>query len=279
MRMRSQPIVTLLIGVLTVASSATVITVDDSGGADYGAIQPALDAAAHGDTVLVHPGDYFERIWMYDGIALIGSGPACTVIDGTGLPHSTVEFTVGQFGRDTRLEGFTITGGIGPGPWVCGVWLGPECSAVVRDNVITGNQIGVSCKSNAGTPLIEHNTIAYNQDGGVMVYENSGSPEIRSNIICFDGVYGVIRAGGVYPVLDYNCVYGNGIGYIDVYPGAHDILVNPLFCSPPDDLHIETTSPCAGAGEHGSDTGAFAAGCNSVAVQPVTWTGIKALYR
>ena len=37
---------------------AATITVDLNGGADYTEIQPAIDAAKDGDTVLVKPGEY-----------------------------------------------------------------------------------------------------------------------------------------------------------------------------------------------------------------------------
>lgn len=41
-------------------SAQSILTVDDSGGAQYTAIQPAIDAATAGDVVLVRAGDYAE---------------------------------------------------------------------------------------------------------------------------------------------------------------------------------------------------------------------------
>src|SRR5512136_1557214 len=51
----------LIVGLLVFLSStisAATLTVDSSGGADYAEIQPAIDAASDGDTVLVKPGEY-----------------------------------------------------------------------------------------------------------------------------------------------------------------------------------------------------------------------------
>jgi hypothetical protein len=75
---------------------ATVITVRRDGTGDYATIQPALDAAATGDTILIGPGEYTESTsvrlpgWAYniqsyahlrcDNLTIIGAGMDATVI-------------------------------------------------------------------------------------------------------------------------------------------------------------------------------------------------------
>jgi hypothetical protein len=56
-RLRGFSIAVLTFCLLSSLSAAT-LTVDLNGGADYTDIQAAIDAAADGDSVLVHPGEY-----------------------------------------------------------------------------------------------------------------------------------------------------------------------------------------------------------------------------
>lgn len=78
---------------------------------DQPTIQAALDTAQGGDTVLVSPGVYFERIeFPARSISLESvAGPAETTIDGEGLGR-VVRFVNGV-GPGASLAGFTIRGG------------------------------------------------------------------------------------------------------------------------------------------------------------------------
>lgn len=83
--------------------------------ANYPTIQSAIAAAPGGATVLVAPGVYLENIDFLGKAITVRSagGPAVTTIDGSGSPDaSTVRFSGGET-WDSRLEGFTITGGTG----------------------------------------------------------------------------------------------------------------------------------------------------------------------
>ena len=52
----------IVLALLFPLSFATIITVDDDGGADYSIIQETIDASSPGDTVLVHRGFYQENL-------------------------------------------------------------------------------------------------------------------------------------------------------------------------------------------------------------------------
>ena len=81
---------------------------------DQPTIQAAIDAALPGETVVVAPGFWDERIWIRDkAITLRGvAGTDRTTLSGTGSsgPVITVE---GARSRGTRIEGFTVSGGHG----------------------------------------------------------------------------------------------------------------------------------------------------------------------
>lgn len=99
-----------VVGLLASAAAASTWSVQRDGSGDFLSIQPALDAAADGDTILIGPGEYTEATtvrlpgWAYDiesyahlrcdDLTIIGAGADVTVIgpptyqgnDATGSP-------------------------------------------------------------------------------------------------------------------------------------------------------------------------------------------------
>ena len=158
------------------------VFVDGSG--DAPTVQAGIDSAASEDTVLVHPGTYPELInfGAKNLVLLSQSGPAVTILDGTGSGSAVVTISQGQ-NRSARLEGFTITQGSGGGVSIFDA--GPS----VIGNVITENGGGIRCNASDNTawfPLIQGNTIAKNvlADNGAGISAQSGVvPEILDNHI------------------------------------------------------------------------------------------------
>lgn len=119
------------------------------------------------------------------------------------------------------------------------------------------------------TPLIisqstlvdcSHNTIVQNHYG-VLWYYSSGT---LRNSICTDGTwYGVRKEGTGTLLLSHNDVYANTpADYYGIVADPMSISLDPFFCDTATaDYRLSSGSPCLGAGEDGSDIGAFGQGC------------------
>lgn len=76
--------------------------------ADGQSIQKAIDTAKPGDTLVVAPGIYKERIVLADKVSVIAKEPGKSVIDAWGKGPAVLAVKVGA---ETKLSGFVITGG------------------------------------------------------------------------------------------------------------------------------------------------------------------------
>jgi parallel beta-helix repeat protein len=179
--------------------------------ADYPTIQAAIDAAVDGDTVLVAPGTYVERI-NFKGKAILvtnSGGASVTTIDGD-QKGTVVTFWTSETSA-SMLSGFTITRG-GVNSEAGGISC-HESQPTIRDCTISGNsstRSGGGIKADFGSaPTIENNVITGNsaqQSGGVCLVESPGAL-IRGNTItgnsAFDNGYGI--GGGISC-----CCFGGG---------------------------------------------------------------------
>lgn len=103
-----------LIGTTTIGLSASpdsVITVCQAGPpqCDYHAIQPALDASAPGDTVLIEPGLYTGQLTLKNQVTLASSeGPEVTIITATQGPIVTASAAISATLRGIGISGQAI---------------------------------------------------------------------------------------------------------------------------------------------------------------------------
>ncbi|UCG42291.1 MAG: T9SS type A sorting domain-containing protein [candidate division WOR-3 bacterium] len=157
-------------------------------------IQSGLNAAVAGDTVLVAPGDYDERLtWPgRDGIVLMSEKGADSTVITASNAGRVLTMNAVNYSFATMVRGFRIA-----------------------DGRQTGSAAGVLCR---GTPIFLNNRITdnvalqYETGGGVRA---DGSPVFGFNLIARDsvqvrGMAGFRYGGGVY------CT-GSGIFYANVF--------------------------------------------------------------
>ncbi len=163
--------------------------------AQYATIQAGIDASANGDTVLVAPGTYHERI-NFNGHACIlaslfllngdTSSIGETIIDGDAA-GSVVTFDHSE-SSTSLLIGFTVRNGrTVNGSGVNCIGAGPT----IRNNIITANTStsdagiggGIGCENNSNA-IIESNWIIGNRAGyGAGIGAYNSSPLIDRNFI------------------------------------------------------------------------------------------------
>ena len=185
--------------VLATGIFATIIQVPG----DSETIQGGIDLAAHGDTVLVAPGEYVENINFDEkNIVLTSylildqdtSHISGTVIDGSANDQSVV--WIGG-GRDTTrvLNGFTLTGGSGTFVSSWGSYVGGGL-VVVGGAKITNNRIVSNHMQSTSVNL---------EGGGILIYtlnylsEQNGRVILDNNLIAYNTMSGVndVNGGGI----------------------------------------------------------------------------------
>lgn len=179
-----------------------------------------------------------------------------TILDGDNV-HRVLILRNSE-GGVARVDGFTITGSTISGIVMGGALLLSDASAALANNTVAGNHAGAA--------------------GGALYFENyhldSSAPTIRNSIVAFNSS-GLYRQNPtVFPLLAYNCVYGNDAydyaGLTDGTGHFGNFSADPLFVSPPEpgpdgvwgttddiegDLHLLPDSSCIDAGDPESDFG------------------------
>jgi len=146
--------------------SAAQLLVSKDGSGGYTTIQGAMNAAGYGDTIRVGPGIYEEGVTFVNGVTLIGSGAAATVIRyGYGF-EPVVHASHASAGR---IEALTIerTASLLAAPAV----LLEFASITIADVAITGAQeSGIEIVESTSSPTLERVTIFGNTGHGVWAH-------------------------------------------------------------------------------------------------------------
>ncbi|MCP5554483.1 MAG: right-handed parallel beta-helix repeat-containing protein [Akkermansiaceae bacterium] len=206
--------------------------------AGYASIQSAINAAGKGDTILVAPGTYRERLLLKEGITLRSEGDDTVGTIGLKRAELTIlDFAAGSgagvaMAAGATLDGFTITG---VGRFDEALWQhhfdtqGNEQShepigevgtpgimvtgeATVRNNIV--HHIGYTgIAITGGSPRIVNNVCHHTMGGGIGSMKGS-TAQIEGNT-CYGNFYAGIGCDASSPVIKNNRCHGNiraGIG-------------------------------------------------------------------
>ena len=258
----------LVLGVMLSATNSNLFGVTlevGKSGYTYNTIQDALNAAASGDTVLVHPGTYPEHIILSGGkdVYLKSSdGPFATIIDANGAER-TIERTSAGDGNAT-IEGFKITGASDKAVYLehdsqtilitnCvfednaqAIWVLEDynCLRIINNQFIGGKAIYVYHDVKQVETTIKNNLFNGCSHGIDDIAMDDDSPiSIIDNIFVENGT--AIFGGWIEPghqgmnaprTYNYNLMYNN---VYDVHPvgagvpGPNNVYADPCFVDGP----------------------------------------------
>ncbi|MFH2001093.1 MAG: hypothetical protein ABIK28_15530 [Planctomycetota bacterium] len=219
--MKFAVIVALFLFMVPVSGFGATYYVPDN----FATIQTAINSLSvfSGDTIIVKPGTYTERINFMGKTLTVKSeqGPENTVIRGD-RAGSLVMFVSGE-GSDCVLEGFTLTNG--EDLWGGAVYIAYS-TPLIKGNIITGNYAnrgaGIYC-TNANA-FIANNSIVSNTATATLFYEALGggisclnsAPSIYYNVIesnyVDEGAGGGIHCQSGTAVIKYNLINDNDVG-------------------------------------------------------------------
>ncbi|MCB1089982.1 MAG: right-handed parallel beta-helix repeat-containing protein [Verrucomicrobiae bacterium] len=247
--------VSLTIGSLGVA--ANLFSAEISVPKDFPTLQSAIDSSKPGDTILVSPGTYRERIVLKPGITVRSQGSEDsgtlglkraeeTIIDGTGGKADQPGVTMAE---GAVLDGFTVTavGAYDDREWQhhwdtkgmeqrhdsighFGVpaiaSMGVTCS--IRNNVVHHNgSTGIALRGEEGKrdfPLVINNICYRNMGGGIGSMQ--GSTGIIEGNRCFENFHAGIGHDNASPLVTANDCYRNVRAGIGISEGACPIVRN-----------------------------------------------------
>jgi hypothetical protein len=249
----------LIVGACLAGTSSArtwYVTVDGSG--DAPTIYAAMDSATAGDTVLLGPGTYElpDRVHMTSGVVLTSElGPTRTKL----VP---AKGSVGVYGIVCSLGAYGEVSGL----WIegfgdAGMTVGS--SAFVHGNVFVNPYLGIL---NRGILILEQNTFI---GGGV----DGGADRCDRNIF-----WGETDYPGLSMCNDFlNLANAGG-------DAALNFSADPQFCGEPEDLFLQSDSPCApgnGPLPYPCDqqVGALPVGCGEVSTEARSWGVLKVRYR
>jgi hypothetical protein len=192
---------------------------------EYSRITDAIAAALPGDSIVVAAGTYATsvngEVYPLDvtraGVALLGAGMGVSVLDAEGQ-GSVLRLRA----ANTRVEGFTLTGGLAVRGGGIFLGVGATGTPVIARNLVLGNAAsdrgsGIFCDVET-TPWIHHNVVWESHDAdlpaggdphGIQLYHAHGI--VEHNLVGRGDSNGLLNEGaGSTPIVRNNIFYRNG---------------------------------------------------------------------
>lgn len=190
------------------------LVVDTDGSGDYERIRPALDAAETGQTILVEPGTYRERVEVERAVALVGRDVELRPPEGTGSTGAGIAI---RGGTAVTVRGFDVAG------FPRGISIGESVGSVaVSETTIADAEHGVHARGAAGDVSIVDSVVAENRVG-VSASSPGGRWTLRDTVIRGNEQHGLAVRDPARPwTLTGVDVLDNGGNGIQVYGATAD---------------------------------------------------------
>ncbi|MCX9013628.1 MAG: right-handed parallel beta-helix repeat-containing protein [Candidatus Methanoperedens sp.] len=197
---------------MTVASAA-IITVDDSGGADYTIIQYAIDNSSAGDTILVNSGTYYENVIVNKSLVLQGNDT------GGGYPvvNSSFDEAIVIDANGSTVQDFITIGG---------TFLGINVRSsnnTIRNNTVSDSNAGIFVLNSNNT--IIGNNVSNNSIGGIYLEDFSNNNIVNSNT-ANNNTNGIFVDNSENNIISYNILNNNTNKGIYLYISNNNTISN-----------------------------------------------------
>jgi len=205
----------------------------------YRFIQDGVDNANDGDKVFVYSGVYYETIFLFGSVKLIGEDKNTTIIDGELPGGGGTWWVVRVYDDNALVQGFTILHSIPEGAGIKTF----ASNVVIRDNIITENHYGIEMyersnidiydniiDNNVGDGIysmkssqinITNNTLA-NNDNGIRL-RDANSHFISHNYITHNA-----NEGLRITTTNETCIFNNTISYNHEGVGLTDTVTTSI---------------------------------------------------
>lgn len=194
--------------------AADIVTVDDSGGANYTSIQDAVNNANNGDTILVYSGLYTENLYVNKELTIRSNygNPGDTIVQAANSSIHVFNVTVDS----VTISGFKITGATMLRK--SRIFLEGVEDCIVTNNVLLKNDNGISLERSSNNKL--ENNMVNSNNRGFCLGQYSNDNTLSNNIIDSNSM-GIYLWKSKRNDLIFNNIMGNGRG-IYLYDFSND---------------------------------------------------------
>ena len=218
-------ILLLCVLISMINGSASNITVDDDGNADFVHIQDAVNASQDGDKITVNSGIYLGNIVINKSIELVGNGINNTIIVipskseiGLSIENDSIDIRDFSIKAEENKESITITGividsyndlimrNIQLISFSIGVEVKLYCDVDMYECVLTNNTEGIFFNE-AGYCNVENCTFNQNEIGLKII---DTSLNVRNSSFISNSKYG-LYSDDARPILENNIFSNNGV--------------------------------------------------------------------
>ncbi|WMW24959.1 NosD domain-containing protein [Methanolobus sediminis] len=196
-----------------------VVTVDDSGGADYTSIKAAIDASNTNATILVYPGTYIENVNVGKQLKIMST-------DGASVTHviaaSAYDHVFEIVSDNVTISGFNISGASEDS----GIYGSSLHNVILANNNVAYNTYGIHLYGSAKNKLLNNNVVENSYIG--IELADSGSNTLINNTVAKNSWYGIRLWYSNNHVLTNNNAVNNNFSGIYLRHSDNNKLTNNI---------------------------------------------------